>query len=67
MKMNHDPSTCELCLAGRKDICLIREKSISDFQSMTNRTGNFKDFDTLKNERIEYELKLSNKEKRSPL
>ena len=64
--MKHDQSTCELCLAGREDICEIREKSISDFQRMNNRTGEFKDFDTLKKERIIYESKLSKKEKRSP-
>ena len=65
--MTHNSATCELCIIGRKDICDIREKSISDFESMVNRTGNFKDFDTLKKERIVYELKLAKIEKKSPV
>ena len=63
--MTHNSTTCDLCLVGREDLCKIREKSISDFESMTNRTGNFKDFDTIKKERKEYEKKISQIEKRS--
>lgn len=64
--MNHDPSTCDLCLVGREDLCIIREKSISEFNNMKNRNVDWKDFETIKKERIEYQRKLSLIEKRSP-
>jgi len=67
MMDNHNSKTCDLCIAGREDLCKIREKSISEFEHMNNRTGEFKDFQTIKKERIEYELKLVNIKKRTPV
>lgn len=65
--MKHDKLTCDLCLAGRDDLCLIREKTISEFNDANNRLGDFKDFQDVKEKRRLYEIEQSNITKRSPV
>ena len=62
--MTHNPFSCELCIAGREDLCKIREKTVSDFVQINQKTGLFKDFVNTKN-KTSPKIKLP--ENRSPI